>query len=237
MRKSDRPVFRPANKFTISELGSQRVLLRSANVTAELSVLAKDLFRLRIARGKRFSSRPSWAVVKANWPEIPVRVRQLKRQAAVSTAQANLSFRLSDGRWDFTDANGRPLFSAAADTMGFAGEEARFTLTLADDESIFGLGETTGTYNKRGLIRQFWNTDVLGHQDAIYPSFRSLYVSIPFGISLRGDCAAGLFWDNPARQTWDVGQTRLDQWQMKAASGEIDLYLFAGSTSSRVTRS
>src|ERR1700756_1157346 len=60
MRKSDRPVFRPANKFTISETGPHRVLLRSANVTAELSVLAENLFRLRIVRGKRFSSQPSW---------------------------------------------------------------------------------------------------------------------------------------------------------------------------------
>ncbi len=37
-----------------------------------------------------------------------------------------------------------------------------------------------------------------------------------------------MFWDNPARQTWDLGQTVQDRWQMSAASGEIDLYLFLG---------
>jgi alpha-glucosidase len=63
---------------------------------------------------------------------------------------------------------------------------------------------------------------------------RSLYVSIPFAVSLREGRAAGLFWDNPAKQVWDIGVTAPEEWRMNAAGGEIDLYLFPGPEASRV---
>jgi len=34
-------------------------------------------------------------------------------------------------------------------------------LQLAEGDGLFGRGETSGTFNKRGLIREFWNIDVL----------------------------------------------------------------------------
>ena len=80
------------------------------------------------------------------------------------------------------------------------------TCSLVAGEKIFGLGEMSGPLDKRGLVREFWNIDVLGHASCIHPSLKSLYVSIPFGVSMRDGRAAGLFWDNPAKQTWDIGQ-------------------------------
>ncbi|HAV61049.1 MAG TPA: alpha-glucosidase, partial [Verrucomicrobiales bacterium] len=68
----------------------------------------------------------------------------------------------------------------------------------------------------------------LGHAPAIHPGLKSLYVSIPFAVSMRGPLAAGLFWDNPARQVWDMGCTQFDRWKLTADSGEIDLYLILG---------
>ncbi len=107
-------------------------------------------------------------------------------------------------------------------------------LDLVEDESFFGLGETAGAFNRRGAVREFWNIDVLGHTTAIHPGLKQLYVSIPFVISLRHGRAAGLFWDNPAKQTWDLGQTKRDQWRMSAVSGELDLYLFLGPMASDI---
>src|SRR5207244_9617398 len=126
---------------------------------------------------------------------------------------------LRNGQWKLCDVNGNVAFEAPVGATGFQVTKAGVTLNLTDNQSIFGLGETTGTYNKRGLIRELWNIDVLGHAKAIYTSLRSLYVSIPFVVSLQNGIAAGLFWDNPARQLWDIGQTYQDKWQMTAASG------------------
>ncbi|MDB6068017.1 MAG: alpha-glucosidase [Pedosphaera sp.] len=237
MRKSNQPRFLPAVGFKVAKVSSQSVLLKSPTAIAELSALSADLFRLRIAPAKRFSRRPSWAVVKTEWEPVPVDIRQSPKQITLQTRRGKLSFRLDGGSWELSDTKGHAMFAAKAGVTGFAGEQGRVVLSLKENESLFGLGETTGTFNKRGLIREFWNIDVLGHAPAIHPSLRSLYVSIPFAISLRDGAAAGLFWDNTARQTWDLGQTHLDQWQMTAASGEIDLYLFCGPTVSEVVAS
>ncbi|MBN8249038.1 MAG: glycoside hydrolase family 31 protein, partial [Verrucomicrobia bacterium] len=135
---------------------------------------------------------------------------------------------LATGAWELADTGGLTVFTAPAGSTAFAGREARLALDLAEEESLFGLGETTGQFNRRGLIRDLWNIDVLGHAPAIHPALKQLYVSIPFAISLRHGRAAGLLWDNPARQRWDLGQTRLNTWQMSAAEGDLDLYLFLG---------
>ncbi|NBV23704.1 MAG: hypothetical protein EBS05_17510, partial [Proteobacteria bacterium] len=112
--------------------------------------------------------------------------------------------------------------------------QPQLTLQLAGGERIFGLGASTGPLNKRGLIREFWNADVLGQASCMHPGLRNLYVSIPFALSMREGRAAGLFWDNPARQTWDIGCTEPDEFRLRAASGPLDLYLFLGPTPAEV---
>lgn len=228
MRRRSSAPFQPVSLLSVAARSDPSILLRSFRETLELSVLAPDLFRLRIARGKKLSSRPSWSVAKTEWPDVPAQVRVQPATVSLQTKSGKLALRLADGSWQLSDASGATAFSSVAPASGFDEKGSRVTLGLTAEESLFGLGETTGTFNKRGLRRVFWNSDVLGHAPAIHPSLQSLYVSIPFALSLRGNRAAGLFWDNPARQTWDMGQAALDQWQMSAAEGEIDLYLFLG---------
>src|SRR5438552_6913765 len=226
--------FRPVCRLAFVSSDSQSILLSGHGASLEIRALAPDLFRLRVAPGEAFSKRPSWAVHKTEWSPLPVTIRKSKRAAEVRTPAAALRIDLESGAWRLADSAGNVLFTAASGGMGFREAAARLNLKLIEQESLFGLGETTGTFNKRGLIREFWNIDVLAHAKAIHPSLRNLYVSIPFAISLRDGRAAGLFWDNPAKQIWDLGQTRFDLWQMTAAFGEIDLYLFAGPTAANV---
>lgn len=208
----------------------QGFTLASREAVVEATALAPDLIRFRVARGAQFSGHPSWAVVKTDWPVSAAKVRVTKTGAVLETSVGRLALNLKSGAWSVTDAGGLNLFTAAKGATAFTGGQSGVTLNLTESEALFGLGETTGTFNRRGLVREFWNIDVLGHAPAIHPGLKSLYVSIPFAISLRHGRAAGLFWDNPAKQTWDLGQTKLDLWQMTAASGEVDLYLFLGPT-------
>lgn len=202
--------------------------------TVDVEALAPDLIRLRVTQGTRSPAQPSWAVVKGEWPPIGCAVTVTKTRARLETSAGSLDIRLKSGAWEVRDRGGLLLFRAGPGATAFAGERAEVTLDLAPGESLFGLGETTGTFDRRGLVREFWNIDVLGHAPGIHPGLKSLYVSIPFAISLRHGRAAGLFWDNPARQAWDLGQTRQDRWRMSADSGEIDLYLFLGPTAAGI---
>ncbi len=210
------------------EGGTQAILLRNQKFSVEVSVLAEDLFRLRIVRDATFSDKPSWAVVNQEWPETPVAREFSRSSVTLSTQLASFQWGLKDASWQLVDAHGLTVFSSAKATTGYLDHQPRLALDLIEDESLHGLGETVGPFNRRGSVRDFWNIDVLGHAPAIHPGLRSLYVSIPFGISLRHGRAAAVFWDNPARQIWDLGQSRQDRWQLSAASGEIDVYLFVG---------
>ena len=204
------------------------VRLSSPRASVEISVLAEDLFRLRISLGKTFSTAPSWAVLPRPAPAGKTTMAFARGVIGLETEAAKFSVRLADGTWQFHDRTGEPIFSSESGRSGFQGRAPRLALTLREEDQIFGLGETAGAFNKRGLVREFWNVDVLGVASAIHPGLRSMYLSIPFGILLRGQRAGGLFWDNPRRQKWDLGQTVLDQWTMAAAGGEVDLYLVAG---------
>lgn len=172
----------------------------------EITALTPEVLRLRVGDGvKRSASR-----------------------LELGTVAGRFSLNHRTGAWVLHDCTGLEIFRCAA--LAVTDGQPQITLKLADGESIFGLGESTGPLNKRGLIREFWNADVLGHASCIHPSLRNLYVSIPFALSLREGRAAGLFWDNPARQTWDIGCTEPDEFRLRAATGPLDLYLFLGPT-------
>ncbi len=234
MKKAAVPNFSPLRQLRVIPQAGPALRLTASQAVVEITALTPDLLRLRIARGRSLPNTPSWAVDKADWPAVPTQVAADKTTASLTTEAGRLTFQLATGAWELRDRHGLLVFSAQGGATGFAGEQSRLTLDLADGESLFGLGETTGQFNRRGLIREFWNIDVLGHAPAIHPALKSLYVSIPFAVSLRDGRAAGFFWDSPARQTWNLGQTRLDEWQMSAATTELDLYLFLGPTVAEV---
>lgn len=195
-----------------------------------MSALAPDLFRIRTFSPSSPEARTSWAVVPPSARRFQSTVVAKHGRVFVATDNAKLELSLKTGAWALCDNRGLSIFVAAAPGLPIPSTAPSIELELADRESIFGLGEVAGGWNSRGRTREFWNTDVLGVAPAIHPAIPSLYVSIPFALSLRDGRAAGLFWDNPGRQTWDVGSSSESRWTLTAATGELDLYLFAGPT-------
>ncbi len=235
MLKRDLAGSSPVRGLRVVRADAQTIELRSdLAARVQVTVIAEDLFRLRVTRGRAFSLRPSWAVSKTDWTATPVRISTTAQSVVLKTVAGSLRLGLADGAWELRDAAARVCVSGRSNSIGFRKSEASVSCSLVAGEKIFGLGEMSGPLDKRGLVREFWNIDVLGHAACISPSLRSLYVSIPFGISLRDGRAAGLFWDNPAKQSWDIGQRSANDWRMTAASGEVDLYLFVGPEVSRV---
>jgi len=216
----------------------------------EITALAPDVLRLRVCRSVgRDSVEPHPERSEASGASISGRAETVRdarsarasfvgkwgstkshpaRQLALTTTAGKFSLTHRTGAWTLHDRTGLEIFRCTS--FAVAGGHPQLTLRLADGESIFGLGESTGPLNKRGLIREFWNADVLGHASCIHPSLRNLYVSIPFALSLREGRAGGIFWDNPARQTWDIGCTEPGEFRLCAATGPLDLYLFLGPT-------
>lgn len=177
---------------------------------ARLSAIWPDVLRLRAAREK-FGPDRSFAIDR-----LPPAAK-----GAASLAFEGTGFKV-------LDEVGRVILSGRE--AGFKVGQPTIAIELQERDRIFGLGETTGGMNKRGLVRELWNIDILGHTKAIYPGLKSLYVSIPFAIILRDGRACGIFWDNPGRQVWDMGGTKGDELRVSAETGELNIYFFAGPT-------
>lgn len=228
---------RPLPAYRTVSAPPEALRFRAGSVVLNVQALAPDLFRL-VAHGHREPAPASWAItdLPALPANPPVSVRTSSRRVALATELATFTLSPTTGAWDVVDRHGLPVFSCPAGGLAFGPGGFRLDLTLVDRESIFGLGESTGTMDKRGLIRDFWNIDVLGHAPGMHPTLRSLYVSIPFALSLRDGRAAGLFWDNPGRQSWDLGASQRDRWRLSADTGALDLYLFTGPRPADVLR-
>ncbi|HRI13918.1 MAG TPA: glycoside hydrolase family 31 protein [Verrucomicrobiota bacterium] len=226
----------PITSLRLARSEPRSFVLQDRKAVFCAEAIGVDLFRIRLAPGKRLPDATSWAVIKRCWEPVEAKTVREGDRISLTTSAGRLTVWMKTGAWELSDPNGLKLFTSAGGDMAFAGKAPRLTLDLVEGESLWGLGETTGQFNRRGLVREFWNIDVLGHAPVIYPGLKQLYVSIPFAISLRDGRAAGLFWDNPAKQSWDLGQTHPDRWLMSAASGELDLYLFLGPSVASVVR-
>lgn len=90
--------------------------------------------------------------------------------------------------------------------------QGSFTYTLAEDDIVYGLGEQIRGINKRGWQYVSWNYDNPNHHE----DTRSLYGSHNF-IIVCGKVTFGAFFDYPGKMEFDIGYTRRDTMQIKAA--------------------
>lgn len=102
---------------------------------------------------------------------------------------------------------------------------------MEGDEAFYGLGDKTGVLNKRWYDYEMWNSDFpQAHTDA----FKALYKSVPFFITLRKDCAYGIFFDNTYRSYFNMGKEQRDYFFFGSEAGNLDYYFIAGAQMPRV---
>ena len=125
-----------------------------------------------------------------------------------------------------TDAVVQSL-SSETDSLPFftvkSGEDGSLTLSLSlrDDEVIFGLGESVRGMNKRGYHYESRNTDCPSHNE----SQSSLYASHNFLLFFSPERLFGVYLDDPGRVLWDLGYTKRDEAVITSCSGNVDIYL------------
>ncbi len=150
MRDSAKRSFSPTGSLKIARLEAQSVTLKGSGQAVEISVLAPDQFRLRVARGKRLTLKPSWAVIKTDWPQCPVTIHHAAGRVTLVTRRAKFTLWLKSGRWELADAAKRPLFSAAAGATGFYGEEPTAVLSLAEGRAFSGWAKAAAPSTSAG---------------------------------------------------------------------------------------
>lgn len=109
--------------------------------------------------------------------------------------------------------------------------QGSFTYTLAEDDIVYGLGEQIRGINKRGWQYISWNYDNPNHHE----DTRSLYGSHNF-IIVCGKVTFGAFFDYPGKMEFDIGYTRRDTMQIKAAKNDLTVYIITGENEKDIVK-
>lgn len=121
---------------------------------------------------------------------------------------------------DVPAAEGTPAYGAVDVKDGFS-----FTYIMRPEDIVYGLGEANRGINKRGYQYISDCTDDPNHTEDKF----SLYGAHNF-IIVAGDETFGLFFDYPARLTFDIGFTRMDTLRVSCENADLELYVIDGET-------
>lgn len=105
---------------------------------------------------------------------------------------------------------------------------------LDANDCIYGLGDKTGVLNKRYYEYENWNCDIPDpHED----SFKSLYKSIPFFITLKENGIYGIFYDNTFKSYFNFGKENDGYYSFGSDAGNLDYYFIGGNDMPEIVQS
>ncbi len=215
----------------------------------QIDAIRDDIVRLRISRQGRFDDQPTFAVC-AEFPEPPpftieeendlVRLRTSALTVTVHKRPFGLEVTRVDGTVILREFVGDDGASAFHGTLN---DEWVTRRACDPGDAFFGLGEKTGSFNRRGRTFTLWNSDVLAPavsggyregtdgadpRDPTSTEFDPYYISIPFFYHRpAGSCnLAGFFFDNGYRSHCDFAGA--EHYGIHFTGGQYTEYIMAG---------
>jgi alpha-glucosidase len=235
--------YKPIGKGRLLDHHDHGVRLEASSATVEVAALAPDLFRVGMFPEGRTPSYDSEAIAKEGWEPIALEMSG-EQEISLSTEAATAHISLDPLRVSFSDLSGR-VFAADDEELGMGvvelpeadifsaplGNPVRMYKRREEGERYFGCGERTSGLDKTDSYQVFWNVDPPPGHTA---SFKNIYASIPFVLSMRGGeargSAYGLFFDNTHRVEFDLAHEREDRAYYGAEGGNVVYYVFCGPT-------
>jgi len=205
---------------------SSATAVTTDDAVVQVSAPADGVLRVQLLPiGQTPPSIPSFAVDPAALANpVPLAVDADGGVTTYRTLTMGVRVSHSPLRVDLLDGAGAVVAGLGGSAV-FAREPA-VTWTLGPATHVFGLGDKVKSYDRRGQRYVLWNTDPYGWDPV---SSDPLYKSIPFLLFLDSGRAHGLFIDNPARASVDVGASDAGVLVYQAdRAPEWDLYLFGG---------
>jgi alpha-glucosidase len=216
-----------------------------------LDVVREDIVRMKVSRGGRFDEQPTFALCVDPLAErVAFEVERADDVVRVRTGALVASLWLDPFRLDVHRPDGTVIAETAPAADG--GYWAYGTLNDAfalrrrcrPGDAIYGLGEKTGSHNRKGRDFTLWNVDVLAAADTAEftagrapgdprgeptsTGFDPYYVSIPFFVhhAHPAGTTVGSFVDNGYRAHYDF--TEAGEYAIRFEGGQYTEYIFAG---------
>ncbi len=219
------------NVDSTSTSGDTLATLSAGPSRLTIRVLADDVVRVRFQTGPPFAPDRSWAVARTAWPRSPLRMVDTPESLTITTGEMSVIVRKRPLRLVFRDASGGTIASDDS-TLGMCwnGAEVRAWRAMPPDERYYGFGEKSGNFQKRDAAMTMWNSDIPAYGAATDP----LYETIPMFYGVRAGKAYGIFFDNPARSSFDMGKESRSTYSFGAERGDINYYFLYGPAPKKI---
>jgi alpha-glucosidase len=215
-----------------------------------VDVVQDDVVRIMMSRGGRFDEQPTHAVcVDPLSQDVDVEVEEADDVVRLRTAAVVVSLWREPFRIQVERTDGSTVMENVVDDEGRSWAYATLNDAFVSrrrctpEDAVYGLGEKTGSHNRKGRHFTMWNTDILDpgtggevagrdeddpRADPASTEFDPYYVSIPFfhHQTWPGGRVAGCFLDNGYRT--DVDLTAPDEIVLHGSGGHWCEYVVAG---------
>ncbi len=220
----------PIGNFKSYMKGNDGIIIAADNANIRLIVYAPGIVRVRAVKGE-FPRDFSYAVVQG--PAKGFRnITEDKQQLVAETESLRIVVKKNPVRLSFYNRANILLNEDYADFgITWQGNEVTNYKKLFKDERFIGMGEKTGSLDRRGSRFTHWNTDDYAYETGADP----LYASTPFFIGLHSNVTYGIFLDNSSKTVFDFGASSDNQFSsFSAPNGELNYYFFGGSSVAKI---
>jgi alpha-glucosidase len=242
--------FQALGQVNFVERTARGVLISVGDEKLRIDVIRPDLVRLKISRGRLFDEQPTFAA-SFDMPEPP---RFEVAEGADSLELITSALRITVDKQKFAlsahRTDGTTIFEDAKDASGnpigylFLNDTFVITRRIGLHDAIYGLGEKSGSFDRRGRNFVLWNIDILMPDvlrlNNLYetditktgddPEFDPYYASIPFFYHCTAHrheaSMAGFFIDNGYKANFEF--VHKDVYRYQFHGGQYTEYVFAG---------
>ncbi len=192
----------------------------------DISVLAPEVIRVRYYPVEYSNTTDfSWAVINSTFGEKIFTMEKLEEQSVISTSVIELRIDHTPFRLSIFDKKGNLINQDDAKKgMARSGKEIAVWKAMPHDEFYFGLGEKSGSLDRKGKSYVNWNSDIPAYKADTDP----LYQTIPFFYGIKKGNAYGIFFDNTYRSYFNFGKEHPEQYSFGAVDGEMNYYFIYG---------
>jgi alpha-glucosidase len=190
-----------------------------------VTVYSNNIVRVSLIRGGDFEDF-SYAVVAQPDPS-SLEVSDSQDQLVLTTENFQTIIHKNPVRFSFLTNDGAVINE---DDKGLGtswnGEQVTTYKKLQEGERFIGLGEKTGSLDRKGHGYTNWNTDNFGYGSGADP----LYSTIPFYIGIHAKLVYGIFFDNTHKTFFNFGASNDRFSSFAADAGEMNYYFIHGET-------
>lgn len=202
---------------------NETIFIQAANAKLQITAFSPEIIRVRMTKDN-FLDDFSYAVIMP--PKGIFEITDSGSELWLNTARIKVKVTKDPLRVSFYNLEGEIINQDYSEVgYNWIGDEITLTKQLFSDERFIGLGEKTGSLDRRGNSYTHWNSDVPAYSLNQDP----LYATIPFYIGLHSKKQVyGIFLDNSYKSTINFGASTNEEFSsLSVSNGELNYYFIS----------